>query len=142
MRFLLVALMIALLPVRAWLGDAMAMQTLSGFSETIEIVAISAGNIRAGATFYQDLTALPLPCHATAATPHHASNAATPPEACEHTDCADCHLCPLCQLCHSMVLVLAVAPWPLLALPAQWTHGDQTLFASAPRAPHLKPPIF
>jgi len=140
MRFLLIALMIALLPVRAWPGTAMAMQTLNASAETIEIIAVSAYAERAEGTFDSDSTASPLPCHEAAAAADQASHAASA-EPCDHTDCAQCTLCTLCQVCHSMVLMLGAPPLPLLALSTQLAHGDQHLLASVPRAPQLKPPI-
>jgi len=140
MRFLLIAVMIALLPVRAWPGDAMAMHTLAGSAETIEMVAASAHAVRAEGTFYSDSSASPLPCHEAAAATDQASHAASA-DPCDHTDCAQCTLCTLCQVCHSMILMLGAPPLPLLTLSTKLAHGDQTLLASVPRAPQLKPPI-
>jgi len=140
MRFLLIALMIALLPVRAWPGDAMAMHSLAGTADTIEMVASIAHSVRAEGNFYSDSNASPLPCHEAAAAADPATQA-TSTDPCDHTDCAQCTLCTLCQVCHSMVLMLGAPPLPLLALSTQLAHGDQTLLASVPRAPQLKPPI-
>ncbi|MBK9443448.1 MAG: hypothetical protein IPN53_19990 [Comamonadaceae bacterium] len=140
MRYLLIALMIALLPVRAWPGDSMAMHTLARSAQTIEMVAISAHSARAEGTFDSDSSALPLPCHEAAAAVDQASPAAST-DPCDHADCAQCTLCTLCQVCHSMVLMLGSPPLPLLALSTPLAHGDQTLLASMSRAPQLKPPI-
>lgn len=138
MRILLVALMIALLPVRAWLGDAMAMQMVTGHSNTIEIVATIPDHIRAGGTFSLNSETVALPCHEADVATGHASHDTTPTEPAAHGDCAQCSTC---QVCHGVALSLATHPLPLLALPTQLMHSGQALFASVPRAPHLKPPI-
>lgn len=84
------------------------------------------------------------PCHeaeaATGTTQHtsHASHDTLPAEPVFHGDCAQCSTC---QVCHSVVLSPATHPLPVLALPTLLVHSGQALFASVPRAPHLKPPI-
>ena len=130
MRAVLLVLMIALLPLRAWLGDSMAMQLDIRPSTTIEIIATSADPVRARATFSLNFDDSPLPCHESAS--------ATANDLIPHGDCADCSLC---QICHSVALTAVISPLPLLALPTQAVQSGQTLFASVPRAPHIKPPI-
>jgi len=138
MRLLLVALMITLLPVRAWLGDAMAMQMVAGHSNTIEIIATDADKKRAGGAFFLNLESPVQPCHDADATMDHASHITTPTDPADHSDCAKCSTC---QVCHSVALSPAAHLLPLLALPTQLAHSSHALFASVPRAPHLKPPI-
>ncbi len=122
MRAIFIVLMIALLPLRAWLGDSMAMQVGMKSAYAIEIIATSADSIRAGATFSLNSNTSLLPCHDQTA----------------HGDCADCSTC---QVCHSVALAPVINLFPVLALPTQAVQSGQTLFASVPRAPHLKPPI-
>ncbi len=145
MRFVLLALMIALLPLRAWLGDSMAMQGSPQAKNTIEIVAIAADPIRAGATIFLNSDNSPLPCHETAPAKAHPSahsvvgKSANASDFSAHGDCVDCSLC---QVCHSVALTSVINALPLLAVPAQSVLTAHTLFASVPRAPHIKPPIF
>ncbi len=144
MRAAFLILMIALLPLRGWLGDAMAMQMVTGHSVTTETIATQAGPIRAGATFFLNSATAPLPCHDAESAMGHPSEpgalntttASSDPAS--HSDCAQCSTC---QVCHSVALFPVIRPLPLLSLPTQLMHSGHALFASVPRAPHLKPPI-
>lgn len=51
MRTIFLILMIALLPLRAWLGDGMAVQNMPGPENTLENIAVSEYSIRDGGTF-------------------------------------------------------------------------------------------
>ena len=79
-----------------------------------------------------------LPCHEADAAPTLASQGSPSTEPATHADCAQCSTC---QVCHGVVMFSGVSPLPILALPTQVAHSGQALFASVPRAPHLKPPI-
>lgn len=138
MRTVFLILMIALLPVRAWLGDAMAMQTVSGSEFTTKTIAISPEKIRAATTFTSNSDTLSPPCHDTAATVAHPSDLTTLPDLAAH---GDCDQCSTCQVCHSVALSPVMHALPLLTLPTQVALSGQAFFASVPRAPHLKPPI-
>lgn len=142
MRYLIVTLMMALLPVRAWLGDAMALSMAVGDANAMKIVAASAEPARAGSTFSLKKALTPQPCHEAHGEAHTAIShlAETTPSA-DHTAHSDCNQCSTCQICHSVVLSPPAQALPLLALPTQLAHSNHALFASVPRAPHLKPPI-
>lgn len=117
-RFLLV-LMIALLPLRGWVGDVMAMEMLVQHPAAMQNVAASAD-----AKMHEE-------CHAEAEPSSSAADSGQ----------SHCGSCPLCLICHSMA---APAPWA--ASPAVWLiHAlpatDPTRFASAASAFALKPPI-
>jgi hypothetical protein len=125
MRFWIVALMIALLPLRGWVGDAMALERLSPASEAHGAVA-----------------SLVHDCH-EAATPEanpHAMHAdghgqATAPDQGSHHSHLSCDLCNVPAL-HLPATMLAAesAPHPLRVL-------SQEHFASVEPQRDRKPPI-
>lgn len=122
MRVLLLALMIALLPVRGWVGNAMA----------VDMAAQQAQQAAANAESGIEASAMPEDC------PMHAqaSEAET-----SQADGAHCNGCNTCELC----LALASFTWPGLQPAAFTLHAEPlaggTLFTSAERASGFKPPI-
>lgn len=127
MRVLLFALMIALLPLRVWVGDAMAMEQL----------ASALGNMHATASAPQEQRHEAQPCH------EHAGEAHADPAGADDSSLAagDCASCTVCQICHSVALTSAL-PWvAAAALPTTAPHTHAILHASAERAPGFKPPI-
>lgn len=122
MRVLLLALMIALLPVRGWVGNAMA----------VDMAAQQAQQAAANAESGIEASAMPEDClmHAQASEAE-ASQA----------DGAHCNGCNTCELC----LALASFTWPGLQPAAFTLHAEPlaggTLFTSAERASGFKPPI-
>ena len=128
MRHLFVILMIALLPLRGWVGDVMAMEMLVQHPLAMQNIAASAYKESANSQFDAEIQA-ECPGHAESATPV------------SSTDQDHCGSCPLCQICHS---VAGPASW--FAQPNGWlSHAlpdvAHTRFASAPAAFALKPPI-
>jgi len=124
MRRWLLILMVALLPLRGWVGDAMAAQMLGQQLAAIESVAESAHRERATGHF--DSKDAAHDCHSAAPV-------ADPAE-------GSCASCVQCQVCSALVLPSRVGPGAAVearGLPA--TEGVH--FASAPRAPVFKPPI-
>jgi len=133
MRRCLYALLIVLLPLRAWVGDAMAMQ-----------MALQGSTVHAVATAHQPDSS-PEPeevaghahAHAVTSTPDcggHASGETPTPH-------GQCQTCTACQACHNMVIPLPVVQFGgLHRLAFQLTAADQS-FASADRALVRKPPI-
>lgn len=131
MRRFVLLLMLVLLPLRGWVGEAMAMDMLAQHASTplstaIQNIATHAHEISAEATFY---TKVQTDCHGAAEAP--------PSE----TSSPHCGTCPLCQMCHTVA-----APPPFATLPAPWLPHAQPCtgparFASAPAAFALKPPI-
>ncbi len=126
-RFVLI-LMLVLLPLRGWVGEAMAMDMLAQSAVAIQNVAATAHHISANGTFDTEMQA---PCHG--ASPEAAASTAP--------GSSPCGTCPLCQMCHTVA-----APAPFTTLPTAWLpHAQPTTgharFASAPAAFALKPPI-
>lgn len=133
MRHFVLALMIALLPLRGWVGDAMAMEmaaeTLEEPASAIESVANNNHSARADALSEAKNTMHPdCPDHVASSdgTPHAAS---------------DCNTCANCQICHSVALTPTLPQLAQAAVPAAQPQATAALFASAERAPGFKPPI-
>lgn len=126
MRILFLALMIALLPLRGWVGDVMAMERLG-----------------------QALTAAPAAavhgeCHEAQA--HHGQGTAhedmsQPAGHASGHDQADCSGCTVCQICHSVVLASTPVPARTAELPTAMPPSQVRLYASAEPVPGFKPPI-
>lgn len=133
MRALLLALMIALLPLRGWVGDAMAVdmmgEALLATSNAIKSVVFNAHPA----------------VHSGHFDTHHAAcaelTAADPTGDTVGSPDANCTSHAACQLCHSM----ALAPLPLmlasLAGPAGTPPLAQAAFMSAEPTRDFKPPI-
>lgn len=113
--------MIVLLPLRGWVGDAMAME--------MEMMAPATAQAEPASDMHTDMAMMDdCPGHAAA---HDGAQAKT----------VDCNTCTVCQICHAVALTpsvpyLAPAPLPASRPPAVAPH-----FASAERAPGFKPPI-
>lgn len=145
MRHLLFALLIALLPLRGWVGDAMATQMAAGqmqHSQTeqhdqqhgaIKLIADHQDSTLAAAHFDHEEMA-----QAQAAGPDcagHSTGAGT------HAADGHCESCAACQVCNTVALSLMgpkLSPaFKSLALP----HAAADHFASADAALRQKPPI-
>lgn len=130
MRYWLWFLLIVSLPLRAWVGDAMALDMLKTHPAAMQNVAVAAGITGANADFDEDMPAEHMDCAGHSSQPE--------PDAASH--CGDGG-CSLCQVCHSVATVASI-PVPTLA----WTphvrpHAVGTPYASAAPALALKPPI-
>lgn len=127
MRLLVLALMIALLPLRSWAGDVMAVEVAAQALD---------GPAPAGLAAMDN-------CHQDPgqAAGHAMDHGAAPAQTQgEHTS-ADCGTCTSCQICHSVALT-ALLPHALApVLPAAAPRSSQPRYASAAPAPGYKPPI-
>jgi hypothetical protein len=150
-RHLIFALMIALLPLRGWVGDAMATQMAvhsllqTGIesasnqqpheADATETIAAGARNTAAAGSF-----------------DHHAAAAqgAMPADCLEHggaTDLASkdsgsgCPDCAFCQACHTVAMIAAEPNLSPSAPPSALPQPAAARFASAEAAPGQKPPI-
>ena len=143
MRHWLLIFMIVLLPMRAWAGVGMAMQTMEHQQiapETVANYSINTGT--SGAFHAQNSAKAPLQtqpdCHGhTAADVDHTN--ATVKSAGNLVDCAS--ICGVCQVCHSVALA---SEWPVYinSAPSSISVGPALqIFTSAERALSLKPPI-
>lgn len=143
MRHLVLALMIVLLPLRGWTGDAMAIQMAS---ITITASAIESGAARAhemgpAASFdhqnqaFEATPAMP-DCHEQAA-----AQSKTITTASSATDNDHCGTCQACQSCNT----LALSPSPIEAMASfaspQLRPTRAAAFTSAASALGQKPPI-
>lgn len=131
MRRLVLILMLVLLPLRGWVGEAMAMDMMAIQAGATQKIAAHAHGISAESTFDVEMQA---DCHE--ATGAELSDSTTSTSTSTH-----CGTCPLCQMCNSVA-----APAPFLALPTPWLPQTQPTtgparFASATAAFALKPPI-
>ena len=130
MHILVLALAILLLPLRSWLGDAMAMemaQRQATMAATHEVADPHAGHAMhdMAATGGDDLQM------AAGDTSH--DHPAHAPD-CQST-------CASCQLCHSVALTVWPEAPPMAALPRAAPRFASAAFASAEPAPGFKPPI-
>ncbi len=133
MRTLFLALMIALLPLRGWVGDVMAMELAAPPAPTQQGMAMAAPAAMPG-------------CHEAPAAAHAghvmgdvaASHAADADPDTAHA--GDGH-CTLCQICHSVALAPVLPPLPAARLPMPAPAAGQPLYTSAERALGDKPPI-
>lgn len=128
MRHLVLALMIALLPVRGWVGDAMAAQMLSG---RMEAAAAQAQPLPAG-----QAQAAAMECPGHAAQPQ-APEAQTGQPA-SHEACV---CCVTCLVCSSAALAVAGTEAAGHSLFHAAPPAGSAAFASAEVFPLLKPPI-
>jgi hypothetical protein len=128
-RWLLI-FMIALLPLRGWVGDAMAAQMLQQSLATVE--AAAAPSHHATPVAHDDCMG-----HAGAAD---ASSAASGSDttAVSHSDCPTC---ASCQVCSSAAVAMNTVSLQPLAFEAPAPSFFAARFASAEPAPALKPPI-
>jgi len=144
MRHLVFALMILLLPLRGWAGDAMATQ-MAGMSVTAnatETGAARANGMQPAASFdhqnqaFEATPALP-DCHQRAAEQ---SETITSANSAKGND--TCGTCQACQACHT----LALSPSPTEVVTSdsspQLRPTPAAAFTSAASALGQKPPIF
>ena len=136
MRRFFLLLMIALLPLRSWAGDVMALS----MSAPTPALAVSMAT--------QTLTAPPVVALAQQASAdmkdcpgHSDSSSETALAGAAAVDDGPCKTCVSCQICHSMVLVNV----DVAALAAQDANRlkspSAVSFASAALADSVKPPI-
>jgi hypothetical protein len=151
-RHLIFALMIALLPLRGWVGDAMATQM--AVHSLLQAGIESAANPQpheADAT--ETIAAGARTTAAAGSFDHHAAAAqgAMPADCLEHggatTDLASndsnsaCPDCAFCQACHTVALTAAEPNLSPMAHPSALPQPAAAQFASAEAALGQKPPI-
>lgn len=127
MRLLFVALMIALLPLRGWVGDAMAMTPASH--------AMPASHPGHTPEAHADLA----DCHGHADMAH--AEHSNPDAHDAHAASSDCGSCSACQICHSVAMTPMLPVFAADVLPASAPQSAIRELASAERAPGYKPPI-
>jgi hypothetical protein len=164
-RYLIFALMIALLPLRGWVGDAMATQmavhTLHQAGiESSSVPSSPASQPAPEAIAIKTIAASAGITWATGTSDHHSGAnqpAAMPPDCQEHaaamtTDGASTNLastdasgacpdCAFCQACHTVALTGAEPNLAPSAHPSALPQPTAAQFASAEAALGQKPPI-
>ena len=140
MRHLLIALMIALLPIRGWMGNAMAIDMAAGMAMQQHVMAQTsnggatpaAGGDAASAT----AAAMPEDCPMSAQNLDGKSGKGG--QADDRASLCNCDSCELCLALATVTLpTLTIAAFTAYAEPP--SHG--TRFSSAERVFSLKPPI-
>jgi hypothetical protein len=133
MRHFVLALMIVLLPLRGWVGDAMATEMATGAPEQ-SVSSIESGAHHAHSAMADADPEAKNSMHADC--PDHAASPEDTPQA-----ASGCHSCTACQICHSMALTPSLPQLASAAVSAAQPPAATPLFASAERAPGFKPPI-
>ncbi len=131
LRSLLLALLIVLLPVRGWVGDAMAGQMLAQQLSAIHSVAHN-DQLALTSGHFDDETAVQgsaLPC---------ADHAAADPQ---HPPGKSCAGCTSCDVCHTVALTPFTLPAPGADAPHAPPHTTAWRPASAEATRQDKPPI-
>lgn len=121
MRYLLLALMIALLPVRGWVGNAMAVDMASQ-----QVLQAQAG--------VKTSSAMPEDCPMHAGT---AGETATDPL----KGAGHCNDCNTCELCLALATFTGSAGAMASFTPAAAPPSVGQIFSSAGSSTRLKPPI-
>ena len=140
MPHLFIALLIALLPLRGWVSDAMA--TEMGISQVqaqqqvaIKKVAEEAYKVSAKAHFGANSN-VKEPVEAMADCADHAAGSEA------HTGAAHCESCSACQACHTVALTPAPVGVSFAFNLGMLPRAVAAQFASAPAVRGQKPPIF
>ena len=139
MRHLLLALLIALMPLRGWAGDAMATQMAA-------VAVVQQGPVAAADAGHADAPGAPAhdhvlagPAGARTATPDCAGHTSLPTSS--SSDNSHCHTCVVCQACYSVALLLPSFTGDVTPIGTVAPQSAAPSFTSAERALRLKPPI-
>lgn len=128
MRIFLLALMIALLPLRGWVGDVMAMAQVGQALAAARTPALHSDGHQTRPQHHGQLDA----AH---------EDLATVSEHGSHQSGGDCAGCTVCQICHSVALAGLPCVSSAAVLPTAVAQTPAQLYASAEHAPGFKPPI-
>lgn len=139
MRLLLLALMIALLPLRGWVGDAMATEMALGHSFATKNVATEIYVKRTASHLDVASEVQHTECHGHAGAAGDVSTNA--PESQDNANHDHCSNCSACQICHTIAAIAMTDMMAESAMPPVLRPAGGIRFASTVAAPHLKPPI-
>ena len=136
MRYLVLVLMIALLPLRGWAGEVMATQ-MAASAVAIEAGASDAHEIGGKASFIHqkqmfESSNVTSDCHEQLSSHQDTSNA---------TNSEHCATCPACQVCHTVALSLPSLDVTISFASPQLGQSSASTFTSADAALGQKPPI-
>ena len=140
MRHLFIALLIALLPLRGWVSDAMATEMVISQVQAqqqgaIKTVSEEVDKESAKAHFDAD-SKVKQTVEAIADCADHSAGSET------HTGVAHCESCSACQACHTVALTLAPVGVSFAFNLGMLPRAVTAQFASAPAVRGQKPPIF
>lgn len=146
MRTLLLALMIVLLPIRGWLGDAMAVEMARHAMPAIAAAAASdAESVAASAHCHEAMGAGDdMASMADMAMDHATAHDAGDDHDAQHdagVGHQGCGTCTVCQVCHTVALGGLPAAAIAHDAPQPPPAFRTARFASAEPVPGLKPPI-
>ncbi len=149
MRRIFLFIMIALLPLRGWMGDVMAVEMASQGMNATNSLATYSYSTRATGQFDSKNAASAhseCPGHAEMAVGPEADtlDAVAPTDAAATADDAadgHCNTCGVCQICHTVALASAMVPYPPEFIPQTQPAASSIRFASAFAALGQKPPI-
>lgn len=142
MRTLLLALMIAMLPIRGWLGDAMALEMARHSLPVAASMSMSMATAATEAHCHEEMAAdsgmspdtamqMSAGMHTTDHSQHDSAG----------TDHQGCGTCTVCQVCHTVALGGMPHIDTVHSAPQASPAAHATRFASAEPAQGLKPPI-
>ncbi|MGH6625431.1 MAG: hypothetical protein ACRECD_02620 [Burkholderiaceae bacterium] len=136
MRRILLVLIIALLPLRAWVGDVMAMEMTALPLGAMQTIAAGDAQTRAKPGFEQEATA-----GSSHDCPGHSASADDPAAGSQDVSIdTHCGSCTSCQACHSTAFVNPPALSPAIHSPHVLPIPGSVHFASADPLAGLKPP--
>jgi hypothetical protein len=137
MRQLFLIILIALLPLRGWISDAMATGMMAGQMQQQTATKNAAAHAHGtGDTAHFDTEKVAAQAHpGTSDCAGHASGAE--PHAAE----AHCESCSACQACHTLALSPVAADMTVVANLSPPPRVAVAQFSSAETALHQKPPI-
>ncbi len=139
MRHLFLIIMIALLPLRGWVSDAMATGMLATQVQQQQQTAakiVATHTHEAGAQAHQDTETVVADAAQTAADcSGHASGGD------DHANDTHCSSCSVCQACHTLALSPAAADVTAAFNPRTLPRAVAAQFVSAEHALGEKPPI-
>jgi hypothetical protein len=142
-RFLLI-LMLALLPLRGWMGDVMAMEMAQQAVSPASIATYSIANSHHSTPGIDRFDTPDVqPAHGVHPCPDHA---AAPSGDGSHEDLqastsTECNTCTTCQVCHSVAVAMAAPVPAALAKAATAPLTPAPAFTSVVAARGFKPPI-
>jgi hypothetical protein len=146
-RHFIFVLMIALLPLRGWVGDAMATQMAV---HSLHQAGLESSSSHQSPEFLatETIAASAVNTSATGSFDHHATPAhdAMPADCLEHTGTgadsgSGCPDCAFCQACHTVALTGAEPNLSSATHPSALPQPATAQFASAEAALGQKPPI-
>ena len=136
MRLLLVALMIALLPLRGWMGNAMAVDM--ALQQVVMTQSAASGKTLVSGRDAALATPAAMPEDCPMSAQQQGGGSVKDGQADETAASCNCNSCELC-------LALASLTFPLMATASFTSHAEPpshgTCFSSAERVFSLKPPI-